>query len=130
MARRSPMKRQPTTCGPSPWQQVESPLAWRRRRSSLPNLVHVRQKGSTDCSSPGPSAFWSASDLLLPNDAPLRRRNAKNQFSGLGHMDLPVGLLLSSRPRDKEQPRVSGDRLSIAQSASASLQPLCAQQAE
>ncbi|MGC4052722.1 MAG: hypothetical protein QM757_25610 [Paludibaculum sp.] len=43
-ARRSPMKRQPTTCGSSPWQQVARPLRMPRRRAGLADLVQVRHE--------------------------------------------------------------------------------------
>ena len=41
MARRSLMKRQPTTWGSSPWQQVERPFRMAGRRTCLTNLIHV-----------------------------------------------------------------------------------------
>ena len=104
------MKRQPTTCGSSPWQQVERPLAWRGVAPVWPIWFMWVRKGRTG----SPSPPWSTSDLLLPRDAPECAQEAEDQFAGLGGMDLAVGLFLGPAcAGDEEHFGVGADGLRV-----------------
>ncbi len=104
------MKRQPTTCGSSPWQQVERPLAWRGVAPVWPIWFRCVRKGRTEL------AFAALVDQRF---AAAQRcaggaQEAENQLAGLGDVDLAVGLLLGpAGAGDEEQLRVGADGLRV-----------------
>ncbi len=104
MARRSAMNRQPTTCGSSPWQHVDKPLAWRgvARSGRLADLIHVGQEGKHGL---------SVVALIDERFAAAQRstggiEEAENERTGLSCVHLSIGLLLG--------PSRAGQRTAIA----------------
>src|ERR1017187_1936033 len=73
MARRWLTKRQPTTCGSSPWQQVDRPLGCRGVAPVWPIWFRCVMNGRTA----SPSPLESTSDLLPPSEAFAARRNPR-----------------------------------------------------
>ena len=117
------MKRQPTTCGSSPWQQVESPLGWRGVAPVWPTWFMWVMKFSTAWFSP----LWSTSDLLLPSEASADAQEAKNQCLRFGGMSLSIGLLLRpSRAGHEQQSSHPGESSARPASERARRSPWCA----
>ena len=104
------MKRQPTVCGSSPWQHVESPLGCRGVAPVWPTWLRWERNDNTAC----PSPLWSTSDLLLPSEARLSLEKTANQFFRLRRVCLAVGLFLGPTGAGHEQQlRVGPDGLGL-----------------
>ena len=106
-ARRWWMKRQPTACGSSPWQQVERPLGCRGVDPVWPiwfMCVMKRRTGS-------PSPLRSTSDLLPPSEAFAARRKPRISARPRRRAGRHRAVLGPPGAGDKQQFGVRTDRL-------------------
>ena len=90
------------------------PLGVARRRAGLADLVHVREEGKHGLLLARAFRLLVRQRLAAAERCSAEAQEREDQLSGLGDVNLPVGLLLGpARPGDKQQPRVRADRLRV-----------------